>query len=544
MSEKFVYCDVVYAETNFSDLVPRVEAVTAGWFEREDIARERSAVVSVEDSGARTVAARLVPRVEHDGIYLSQSIFEIFATESAGTVEIVSRVRDFGQDKRRTHAGLIEFFPFITELLQEIDPQIETRQTSMGESVQSLITFLEAGDRNRFVVVLSENNDAYAELTSLERAKPLLGVKPLVIALNEDWFDEFNEEVGLAFSIPRRGLRVFSPGFDLEASSQAGSHPAIWDLGTSLSEFWESETELMRDFCQRNIAIANRRYAAKFQSDHVIQAHQKFQEYEIESRRNATASRLQGSDGISAEILELVQVIERERDDALEANGALQVAYESEKYQREISELYIVDLESEVDKGLRENVYLRGLLHELGKYDLAPPADNSDIWLEVPDSFADLTQAVSLVPYVEFTGSLAPVIELDRQSQVTSGIQRAWSAIHAMSDYAVMKERGQFAGSLYEYLNSDSHSGFKISIGALAMSESEQVKVNPEFRTARTFSVPDEVSGGGTIFMEPHVKLMTGLSNSPRMHFFDNTGGDHKIYIGYIGRHLPTPGTN
>jgi hypothetical protein len=60
--------------------------------------------------------------------------------------------------------------------------------------------------------------------------------------------------------------------------------------------------------------------------------------------------------------------------------------------------------------------------------------------------------------------------------------------------------------------------------------ESETVRNNPEMRSKREFYLPNAEKK----FFENHIKL-----NGIRIHFYPNTN-NKKIYIGYIGKHLPT----
>lgn len=61
--------------------------------------------------------------------------------------------------------------------------------------------------------------------------------------------------------------------------------------------------------------------------------------------------------------------------------------------------------------------------------------------------------------------------------------------------------------------------------------ESQTVANNPEMRSEREFYLPN----GKKEFFEKHVKLSNGI----RIHFYPNID-DKKVYIGYIGKHLPT----
>jgi len=61
--------------------------------------------------------------------------------------------------------------------------------------------------------------------------------------------------------------------------------------------------------------------------------------------------------------------------------------------------------------------------------------------------------------------------------------------------------------------------------------ESQTVANNPEMRSKREFYLPN----GEKEFFENHIKLSSGI----RIHFYHNTD-EKRIYIGYIGKHLPT----
>ncbi|MCW2876731.1 MAG: hypothetical protein JWQ95_831, partial [Sphaerisporangium sp.] len=79
----------------------------------------------------------------------------------------------------------------------------------------------------------------------------------------------------------------------------------------------------------------------------------------------------------------------------------------------------------------------------------------------------------------------------------------------------------------------------------LVMRESKTVTGRDKFRDPRTFPVPVEVDPSGELLMEPHIKLRAVGYPAPRMHFHDDSGGvTGKVYIGYLGDHLPNTRTN
>ncbi|WP_243793172.1 hypothetical protein [Saccharopolyspora gloriosae] len=77
-----------------------------------------------------------------------------------------------------------------------------------------------------------------------------------------------------------------------------------------------------------------------------------------------------------------------------------------------------------------------------------------------------------------------------------------------------------------------------------ARDESEDVRTNRKFRSQRMFPVPESVDPEGQVFMGTHFKIANSGMISPRMHYSDATARDGKIYVGYLGKHLPTQQTN
>ena len=65
-----------------------------------------------------------------------------------------------------------------------------------------------------------------------------------------------------------------------------------------------------------------------------------------------------------------------------------------------------------------------------------------------------------------------------------------------------------------------------------------------QYGRERIFKVPTEVDKDGLAVMEAHFRLGKVGMISPRMHYYDNVEHDDRIYVGYIGPHLRTDGTN
>lgn len=201
--------------------------------------------------------------------------------------------------------------------------------------------------------------------------------------------------------------------------------------------------------------------------------------------------------------------------------------------------------QSEADKLQRKADYYRDQLIELRRADLlAVPFE--DLW-DPPQDIDELVDRIGpgsgavhpAQEYVWFTGNRQLLEELTKRDPAGAWTGRIWSYVHALHDYARAKKEQNFRGDFYAYLHSEDVPGAKTSTGNFAPKESESVNNRREWRNARIFPVPTAADRSGTAYMEAHFRIATTDSFAPRMHFFDDTATTGKIYVGYIGRHLP-----
>lgn len=160
-----------------------------------------------------------------------------------------------------------------------------------------------------------------------------------------------------------------------------------------------------------------------------------------------------------------------------------------------------------------------------------------------PESFAELLVRIETLEHVIFTGRPEPCDELDEKVPVgASG--KAWNALLALDDYGRAKAAGEVSGAIHQYLMQPPAGYAGFSANRHAATESEDVQTNPKFRDARVFPVPKNIAAAGATFMGAHFKLAQLGMISPRLHYFDATSIDGRIYVGYIGPHLPTQMTS
>lgn len=56
--------------------------------------------------------------------------------------------------------------------------------------------------------------------------------------------------------------------------------------------------------------------------------------------------------------------------------------------------------------------------------------------------------------------------------------------------------------------------------------------------------MPLTVDEAGEVFMGAHFKIAKYKMISPRLHYYNDIRNSGMIYVGYVGRHLPSPQTN
>ena len=118
---------------------------------------------------------------------------------------------------------------------------------------------------------------------------------------------------------------------------------------------------------------------------------------------------------------------------------------------------------------------------------------------------------------------------------------KLWPALVALNAYAHSRRSGEWSNSFLAWCQEPPSGKPAVPATWIALKESETTNTMPKLRDARTFPVPQAVDGSRRIYMPAHVKVQQGGTPCPRVHFHDDAGGvTGKIYVGYIGDHLPT----
>ncbi|MEE6288795.1 hypothetical protein V2J52_14165 [Georgenia sp. MJ173] len=210
----------------------------------------------------------------------------------------------------------------------------------------------------------------------------------------------------------------------------------------------------------------------------------------------------------------------------------------------EDAQLEWADAEHTASELERTVLALRRRLMEAGQHESAWAELDEPSGLEIaPENFAELLVRLNEFTHVRFTGDPTHCDVLDQKMPVGAAA-KAWTALVALEGYARGKSSGAVAGGVQQYLMQPPEGYAAFSANRHAANESEDVRSNPKFAGPRTLRVPTTVHGSGLVFMGAHFKIAQLAMVSPRLHYYDATAVDGRVYVGYIGPHLPTQATN
>jgi hypothetical protein len=255
--------------------------------------------------------------------------------------------------------------------------------------------------------------------------------------------------------------------------------------------------------------------------------------FDLERRRSAAMTRLLAS-GHEVDLPTALQLLEEESQRANELDNRAKELETTLERAFEEQDAALADL----DDALSRLRYLERAFKDLGEVPTVE-ADSDDDWR--PDSALDaLFAAKELLQFLVITADEDGCKALDSQQKRGIWGKKIWMALRALNEYCRAKAEGRFSGDIVKYRD-DPPGGAIPLLSDYAASESEPTTNNPTLRGARMFAVPQTVNPKGKVYMEQHVKVDRGGQSAPRIHLHDDSGGpSQRIYIGYVGPHLPT----
>jgi len=245
-------------------------------------------------------------------------------------------------------------------------------------------------------------------------------------------------------------------------------------------------------------------------------------------------------EGSRTEVIEKVKLrVQEQENDLNHKNDLLELSQmEARELQSEV-----VLLQTENQRNQSKIQYLIRRLQTEGDFEGAFSGIHS-VELDEPQSFGEFLEVMSSFEDsgVIFTGDEDITAKLDEIDSQGQAFQNTWLCFNALLDYVESRKNGDFQGSIFDYLKNSPDNYRTVSAKKYAPRESETTMA--QFGRLRNFPVPASVDESCSTEMQAHFKLGKIGIVSPRMHVLDNFDNDGHVYIGYIGPHLRTSGTN
>ena len=241
---------------------------------------------------------------------------------------------------------------------------------------------------------------------------------------------------------------------------------------------------------------------------------------------------LRGYRDISRRLAALQDLLEEVEDD----RDLVRARLEDEQLDHAETQAELLKAKLELDR-------LRGILSRTGRIDQTRAAAAA---AQSPGSFAELLERLDehVLSFVIFTGDPKDALELDDFDPLGTWAARSWDVLRVLDGYAAARRRGEFGKGVHAYLGHTPPGRPGYPPGAHSTQESEPVERSPKLRKLRVFPVPRDVQPDGAIFMGAHFKIARKGLVSPRIYYHDDASQTGKIYVGYIGKHLPNAHTN
>lgn len=203
----------------------------------------------------------------------------------------------------------------------------------------------------------------------------------------------------------------------------------------------------------------------------------------------------------------------------------------------------------EHDETLQELNGVRGRLayieRRLQEFEQAPILDLDDELDVAPQSCVEaLSLAKELLEHVQITASDDPVLQLDRYPKSPVWAGKLWSALIALDSFGEFCSHRGYSRNFLTFCDEPPLGARPFFANGVALSESDSTEKNADTRRAREFSVPEYVAPSRKTYMGAHLKIDQRGSPAPRVHFLvhEDASGSVRIFVGYVGPHLPTAG--
>ncbi|WP_225963852.1 hypothetical protein [Nonomuraea angiospora] len=352
--------------------------------------------------------------------------------------------------------------------------------------------------------------------------------------------EEFNHAVGTAYEVRGGAVRTYLPDLDLAVEEDAVRHRFL--TGARIEADAKRSAQLITAL-PRQLAADGRLPGPLNKLTRTTAVSPPASPRPV-SPPSATSS---------SDFARLIEENVKLLAENVELNDLLDLAgYEEQKVREDAANLQdgLLDTAAELEVANQKIAELTDLVRTLRRR-LTSAGRAAEAYLPaevptvLPTQLPEVLERLEELDRVEFTGEIDYVWKLQEKAQSSTWAQTAWQVLLALQDYAEAVSKGEFNGDFRRWCTEPVPGAAAISAGKVKPDESDTVHTNARLSRLRLLPVPPEVDPSGHAYMWSHIRIGSGAGMSaPRMHYFDDVRNTGKIYIGYLGPHLPVKSTN
>ncbi|MHC5902396.1 hypothetical protein ACVNF4_00505 [Streptomyces sp. S6] len=393
------------------------------------------------------------------------------------------------------------------------------------EDVQEVIEEL-CDEQRRLPVVVATvpygaDADTYAE-TTLETACKYLPGLAILYVLSPEAQPAFNRALEF-HPVFGGGIRTYLPGMDPAWKPDAQRHPVM------------SRRTLEADVhrAAKTLAVLPQRLALRHQLPGALAS--------LPIQRTRPRQQAHGSDvdKLTVENKTLNALLdEAEQIEATRAQEICGLNEDLEKADHAANELRgeNEELYEQFQAVQRRVRFLQEQLRNTGEFEAAN-AEPPTLDIIYPETFSDLLDRLGELPHLSFTGKQKITRDLDSQS-VDNWLHVAWDALLSLNHFAKASADGTAGGDFLSWCKGEESQAYPFPAAKVAMRESDTVARKDKLRRERMLPVPKSVDPAGEVFMQAHLRIGSGNTVAPRLHFYDDGPQTGRVYVGYLGPHL------
>lgn len=238
-----------------------------------------------------------------------------------------------------------------------------------------------------------------------------------------------------------------------------------------------------------------------------------------------------------------------ESNDALQSRiDGLQGDLDDERAEKSEARKALARLEDDSARDRRQIAYLQAELSKSdpqAAYAFTDQDAPTNPLGECPATWEQLAESKILEDHgIVLTASMRKVKGLTAIDADGAALTAAWEAFGTLAAYRSAVKSGSWDRDVHEFCEYAPANAFHVPPNKHSRGETGATKKDARGKKARHLPVPRNVDSTGKVYMWSHFKPYTWAKEKRlRIHYYDQSTTDGKIYVGHVGEHLPSAST-